>query len=172
MASAGGAALAGAMATDAWQTAQAGFAQLVSRGAPEQCSAIEAQLDSHAELVAQAADPERARESLVPLWQLELQKLLRHHPEVADELRALLAQVQAELSTAQQRWVQTNIARDHATQYIVQHGELHVHHGEPSYRIDEFRPSRPTCRCRCAASPADCWPPATRWWTSPAATRS
>jgi len=129
LASAGGAALVGAMATDAWQTARAGIARLVGHEASAQRATIEAQLDGHADLVARAADPEQARESLVPLWQLELQELLRHHPEMADGLRALLARVQAELPAAQQRWVQTNISRDQATQYIVQHGTLHVHPG-------------------------------------------
>ncbi|MGH3937107.1 MAG: tetratricopeptide repeat protein [Pseudonocardiaceae bacterium] len=39
---------------------------------------------------------------------------------------------------------QLNIARGRATQYNVQHGDLHVHHGERSYRVDEFRPRPPS----------------------------
>ncbi|MGH3950775.1 MAG: tetratricopeptide repeat protein [Pseudonocardiaceae bacterium] len=38
---------------------------------------------------------------------------------------------------------QLNIARDRSTQYIVQHGDLHVG-GQPNYRVDEFRPHRPS----------------------------
>jgi hypothetical protein len=38
---------------------------------------------------------------------------------------------------------QVNIALGRARQYNVRDGDLHVHHGEPTYRVDEFRPHRP-----------------------------
>ncbi|MGH4010805.1 MAG: hypothetical protein ACRDTH_22045 [Pseudonocardiaceae bacterium] len=135
LASAGGAALVGAMATDAWQTARSGIAALLGRGTPVRQSAIEAQLDGNADLVARAEDPVQVRETLVPLWQLELQELLRRNPEAADELRAVVARVQAALPAAQRSWVQTweqiNISRDHSAQYNVQHGTLNVHPDRP-----------------------------------------
>jgi hypothetical protein len=127
LAAAGGSALVGAMATDAWQATRSWMAGLFGRGGPAEQAAIEAQLDGHAALVAQAEDPDEARESLVAVWQLQLRSLLRHHPEVEEDLRELVARVQEALPVSQQTWVQTNIARDQATQNIVQHGTLHVH---------------------------------------------
>ncbi|HEU0087214.1 MAG TPA: hypothetical protein VFQ77_06150 [Pseudonocardiaceae bacterium] len=129
LAGAGGTALVGAMATDAWQATRSGVARLFGRGGPARQKAIEAQLDSNATLVAQAEDPDEVRQSLAAVWRLELAALLRQHPDAEDELRALVAQIHEELPAPQQTWVQTNIARDQATQYNVQHGNLHVHPG-------------------------------------------
>jgi hypothetical protein len=129
LAAAGGSALVGAMATDAWQATRSGVAGLFGRGGSAQQAAVEAQLDGNAALVAQAEDPEEVRRSLAPVWRLQLEALLGQHPGVEEELRALVAQVCLALPAAQQSWVQTNIARDRATQNIVQHGTLHVHSG-------------------------------------------
>lgn len=129
LADAGGTALVGAMATDAWQATRSGVSRLFGRGGSARQSVIEAQLDDNAALVAQAEDPEAARQSLVPVWRLQLEALLRQHPDAEEELRVLVAQVRQALPASQQAWVQTNIARDEATQNIVQHGTLHVHPG-------------------------------------------
>lgn len=127
LASVGGSALVGAMATDAWQATRSGVAGLFGRGGPARQAAVEAQLDGNAALVAQAEDPEEVRRHLAPVWRLQLEALLCQYPGVEEELRALVAQVRLALPAAQQSWVQTNIARDRATQNIVQHGTLHVH---------------------------------------------
>jgi hypothetical protein len=129
LAEVGGTALVGAMATDAWQVARSGVARLFGRGGVARQAGIEAQLDSNAVLVAQAEDPEAIRQSLVGVWRLELEGLLRRYPEAEAELRALVAQVRKALPAPQQRWVQTNIAREQAVQNIVQHGTLHVYPG-------------------------------------------
>ncbi|MGH3907240.1 MAG: hypothetical protein ACRDTE_24145 [Pseudonocardiaceae bacterium] len=132
LAGAGGTALVGAMATDAWQVTRAGVARLFGRGGAVRQAAIEAQLDNNAILVDHAADPgeiDEIRQSLAGMWRLELATLLRQHPDAEDELRALVAQIHDALPASQQTWVQTNIARDQATQNIVQHGNLHVHPG-------------------------------------------
>ncbi|MGH3950776.1 MAG: hypothetical protein ACRDSE_16940 [Pseudonocardiaceae bacterium] len=130
LAGAGGTALVGAMATDAWRATRSGVARLFGRGGPARQTAIEAQLDGNAALVAQAEDPDEARQNLAAVWRLELAALLRQHPETEDELRALVARIHEALPAAQQTWVQTNIARDQATQNIVQHGNVHVHPGD------------------------------------------
>jgi hypothetical protein len=117
------------MATDAWQATRSGVARLFGRGGSDQQTAIEAQLDGNAALVARARDPDEVRQSLVPVWRLQLEALLSEHPEVLEELRSLVAQVREALPAPQQTWVQTNIARDQATQNIVQHGTLDVHPG-------------------------------------------
>ncbi|MGH4021218.1 MAG: hypothetical protein ACRDT0_18715 [Pseudonocardiaceae bacterium] len=127
LAEAGGTALVGAMATDAWQTTRSGVARLFGRDGSARQAAVEAQLDGNAALVAQAEDPDEVRQSLAAVWRLELAALLRHNPGAEDELRALVAQIREALPAAQQMWVQTNNARDQATQYNVQHGNLHVH---------------------------------------------
>jgi hypothetical protein len=132
LAGAGGTALVGAMATDAWQATRAGVARLFSRSEPARQTAIEAQLDGNAALVALAEDPDEVRQTLVAVWQLQLEELLRQHPEVEKELRDLVAQLVEALPATQQTWVQTNIARNHATQNIVQHGTLYTHtSGDP-----------------------------------------
>jgi hypothetical protein len=128
LAGAGSAALVGAMATDAWQATRSGVARLFGRGGPARQIAIEAQLDGSAALVAQAGDPDEVRRSLVQVWRLQFEALLRQRPDAEEELRALVAQVGQALPVPQQMWVQTNVARDQATQNIVQHGTLHVNH--------------------------------------------
>jgi hypothetical protein len=52
-----------------------------------QPEAIEEQLDSHASLVAEAEDPDMVRQSVAAVWELQLQALLRQHPETEDEMR-------------------------------------------------------------------------------------
>jgi hypothetical protein len=116
--------LVAAMTTDAWQSARSAVARVFGRSGELRQSAVEVQLDRHAELVAQAADPDDARLGLVGVWQLELEALLDRHPEAADDLRALLAQIQAEMPPKLQAWVQTNIARDSGTVFAVQGGNL------------------------------------------------
>jgi hypothetical protein len=134
LAAAGGTALVGAMATDAWQTARSGVAKLFGRGGAGRRTAIEAQLDGNAVLVERASDRDEARRALVPLWQMELHRLLEDRPEVESELRNLLAHVQNALPAEQRRWVlQTNVARDAATVYAVQDGKQEIHyHGSAS----------------------------------------
>jgi hypothetical protein len=114
-----------AMATDTWSTAREGIAKLFRRRSPDRQAAIEAQLDANAALVVQAQDTERARGALTGLWQLELEGFLTRHPDAADELGTLVAQIQAALPTAQQQWVQHNTARDHSLLNAVQHGTQH-----------------------------------------------
>jgi hypothetical protein len=137
LAEAGGSALVGAMATDAWQATRSGVARLFGRGESARQIAIEAQLDGNAALVAQADDPDGVRQSLAPAWRLQLEALLRQDPAVEEELRALVAQVRQALPAPQQSWVQTNIAREEAIQNIVQHGTLHVHPAAVTHRAPE-----------------------------------
>ena len=129
LAGAAGTAVVGAMATDVWQVARSGVVRLFGRGGPERRTAIEAQLDGNAALVAEAGDPDEVRRGLAAMWRPKLEALLRQHPDVEEELRVLVAQVRDRLPAPQQTWVQNNIARDQATQNIVQHGTLHVHQG-------------------------------------------
>lgn len=118
--------LVAAMTTGAWQSARSGAARLFGR-AGESRQSIEVQLDNSAEMVTQAADPDRVRRGVAGMWQLKLESLLGQDPGAADDLRALMAQVQAELPPELQAWAQTNIARDGGTVFAVQGGNLVVH---------------------------------------------
>jgi hypothetical protein len=119
--------LVGAMATDAWQAAKGGVVRLFRRSGGEQQAAIEEQLSRNAIRVEQAQDANSARQRLAPSWQLELESLLAEDPDAAEELTALIAEIQKQLPPAEQVWVQTNIARDQGTLFAVQGGNMVVH---------------------------------------------
>ncbi|MER7775802.1 hypothetical protein ABTZ21_12415 [Streptomyces sp. NPDC096191] len=131
LAASGGTALVGAMATDAWQTARDRTARLFGRQGAQRQTAIEAQLDGNVILVERADDPDLARQALVPLWQMELNRLLEEHPGSEAELQELIAHVRDDLPAPQQRWVQNNIARDNSRQFAVQGGDI-IYHESPS----------------------------------------
>jgi hypothetical protein len=119
--------LVAAMATGAWQGARAGAARLFHRGGhalPE----IEGRLDSDAEIVKQAKDPDGARADLAGGWKQRLALLLREFPDARADLAALIDQVRGELPSAQAGWVQTNLATDHGVVNAVQHGNLNTFH--------------------------------------------
>ena len=108
--------LVAAMTTDAWGGIRSGVARLFAHGGEASRQAAEIQLDSSAELVARSDDKDRARQSLVGLWTLELEQFLGQHPAAADDLQALMAHAQAVLPQPQQLWVQM----------IISHGGLSV----------------------------------------------
>ena len=126
LAAAGGSAIVGAMATDAWEFTRSRMASLFGRGDARRTEAIEGQLEEDAGMLERAADTEHARQDLLPTWRRRLADYLTQDPEAAQGLRELVEQVQAKLPTQQQAWMQTNIAREHATQYIVQGGNQYV----------------------------------------------
>jgi hypothetical protein len=130
VAEAAAAALVGAMATDAWQTARAGFAQLLGRGDRGRQDLADRRLEQAAVQVAQADhdNQDRIRGELLSAWQVRLRDLLEEHPEIVEELRTLTAQVQSRLPAAQQAWAQQNLARNHGTVYGVQAGDQHIHY--------------------------------------------
>ena len=130
LAVAGATALVGAMATDAWQAARAGFAKLFGRGDRQKLELADRRLDQAAAQVAQADhnNQDRVRGELLAAWQVRLQDLLDEQPDAEEELRTLTAQIHAQLPATQQAWVQHNLARDHGTIYGVQAGDQHIHY--------------------------------------------
>ncbi|MGW6054949.1 hypothetical protein [Streptomyces sp. NPDC055189] len=125
---AGGTAVVGAMATDSWTLARARVAQLFRRRAGEdRQQAIEGQLDSNARLVAEAEDGDQVRQTLLPLWQLELRSLLQRDPAAAEELRALIDEVRP-AGNSEPKWVQDVVVRDNAKAFVVQGGNIVNHH--------------------------------------------
>ena len=105
LAASGGTALVAAAATDAWQSARAGFAGLLGRAGWHQ-ELVESRLDRTAAEVERAAEPDVVRDRLLPDWQVRLSDLLEERPELAADLRELTSRVQAQLPAAQQAWVQ------------------------------------------------------------------
>src|ERR1700722_9551583 len=96
--------LVAAMATSAWQSARTGVARLFHRGG-RALPAIEARLDSDAEIIKQAEDPDGARKDLAGGCKQQLAQLLRESPESAADLAALIDQVRGELPPDQAGWV-------------------------------------------------------------------
>ncbi|WP_445525311.1 hypothetical protein [Streptomyces cyslabdanicus] len=128
---AGGTTVVGAMATDSWAVARGGIARLFRRRGEGRQTVIEAQLDNNAALVARARDAERVRQSLLPVWQLELESLLDEHPDAADELRELISEIRDRLPDDQRAWVQNNVAKDGGQVFAVQGGNVVVHQAPP-----------------------------------------
>jgi hypothetical protein len=129
LAKAGSMMLVGAMATEAFDVARAGIARLFRRFKPGKEDALAEQLGEDGELVDEAADAERpeVRAKLAPSWELRLRRLLEEHVDAEPDLRELVARLESAMPGPQQNWVQTNIARDHATVYAAQGGNV-IHH--------------------------------------------
>lgn len=130
LAGAGATALIGAMATDLWQGARGGAVRLFGRGGEARGSAIGAQLDEDADLVARAepdGDADEIRAELLPVWRRRLILLLEEHPEYEADLRTLVDSARGGLPDGRQVWTQENTARDHGTLFAVQGGSLHYH---------------------------------------------
>ncbi|MGW4818377.1 hypothetical protein ACWEP4_05200 [Streptomyces sp. NPDC004227] len=81
------------MATDAWERTRDGFAALWRRASPSRANAVEGELEATREelLVAREAGDEMTEQELGDEWAGRLRRLLREHPEAADELRQILA---------------------------------------------------------------------------------
>jgi hypothetical protein len=129
LAAAGGSALIGAAATDAWQAARDGVLALFGRGGDRRREAAAARLDEDAAAVEAAAPGERdgVRAQLLPKWQTRLADLLEEYPEAREELQAWVQRVRDQLPPAQQSWVQNNTAQDRGTVFAVQGGNQHIH---------------------------------------------
>ncbi|RZU18290.1 hypothetical protein [Streptomyces sp. BK239] len=101
----GGAAIVAAMVTDAWQTARVRTVRLFQRGGRDPRE-IEAQLDRSVARVTREGT-EAARVGQVTRWRDDLEDLLSEYPDAADDLRALVREVDAQLPRVQQQLVQT-----------------------------------------------------------------
>ena len=107
-AEAGGTALIGAAATDAWQTARNGMVKLFARGGKRRAELARDRLDRDVAVIEAAGPGERdeVRARLLPGWQVRLADLLEEFPDARDEMVAWAEQVRAQLPTAEASWVQ------------------------------------------------------------------
>ncbi|MFI5530038.1 hypothetical protein ACIA8O_15990 [Kitasatospora sp. NPDC051853] len=100
LAASGATQVVGAIATDTWPAVKAAVLALWRRTHPER---VEAELEEAREELLAARETGRADELqglLVNEWQARLARLLATHPELVDELRALVASL---LAAAQER---------------------------------------------------------------------
>jgi hypothetical protein len=127
LATKGGAALVGAAATDAWQSARSGVVRLFGRAGSRRQDLAEVWLDEDAAALQNSGPDERVRlrSELAPAWQQRMADMLTEFPEMREELEAWINQVQSELPAAEQSWVQTNFAGRDA--YVVQHGNQYFY---------------------------------------------
>ncbi|MFJ3725298.1 hypothetical protein ACIPYQ_22370 [Streptomyces sp. NPDC090045] len=129
LAEAGAGAVVTAMTTDLWQSTRDAVLGLFHRTDRGRRAEIEAQLDGNAALMRNAEVPEDVRRTLSHLWALELTELLRRDPSNVEPLARLADAVAAALPGSRRapHCEQTNNARDSATLFAVQRGDLHVH---------------------------------------------
>ncbi len=101
LAAAGGTAVVSAMATDTWESVKAGLGRMFGRGDGARAAATEHRLErAKAELaVLSGVELERAGDAQAAAWRTRLADLLEDHPEVADQVRTMIAQVQASKAT-------------------------------------------------------------------------
>ncbi|MEU0389818.1 hypothetical protein [Streptomyces chartreusis] len=134
LAAAGGAALVGAMATDAWQTARTRFLQLLGRdgrGDAVEHQVMEHQLETQADVVERTPEGsrERVRAAFLPGWQLQLADFLQQHPEAEQEFRQVIEQVRSELPETYQRQLGTHFeVRAGRDAYTSAHDMTVTHH--------------------------------------------
>lgn len=132
LASAGGAALVAAAATDAWQYARAGTLRLFSHSDVRQ-DLLEARLAATATQLegAAAAEREADLQILSNQWATRLSDLLHEHPEIAAELRDLIDGIHSRLSSASTAWtiggITANAGRD---AYVAGRDQVIVHRGD------------------------------------------
>ncbi|MCU7723814.1 hypothetical protein ODJ79_08825 [Actinoplanes sp. KI2] len=126
---AGGSALVGAAATDAWQSARGGLVRLFAKAGRREETAARWTDEMAAELEASPpAERAVAEQRWVQTWQQRLHDLVEEDPQIGDELREWAEAVRAQLPAERQSWVNTFIAADHARQYNAPGGSITVHH--------------------------------------------
>jgi hypothetical protein len=131
LASTGGSALVTAMVTDGWEGVRSRFARLFGRGDVKETEASTARLEESRVALAGLSGPalEQARGEQEIVWRTRLGDLLEQDPSAEQELRTLVAEVQAEMITSAGRVEQHATAFDHAQQAVQGHGVQNVTFG-------------------------------------------
>ena len=133
LASTGGTALVTAMVTDSWEGMKARFARLFGRGDTAAGAAAGRLEQSRAALAGLSGpDLERARAEQEIIWRTRLGDLLEQDPAAEQELRALVAEVQAQVVGSSGRVEQHAAAFDQAQQAVQGHGVQNVTFGGQS----------------------------------------
>lgn len=119
------------MVTDSWEGVKARFARLFGRGDAAQAEAAVGRLEQSRAVLAGLSGPglERARTEQEIIWRTRLSDLLDHDPAAEPELRALVAEVQAQVVGSAGRVEQHAVAFDQAQQAVQGHGVQNVTFG-------------------------------------------
>jgi hypothetical protein len=123
------------LATSAWERATGAVGELWRRVHPERAETVRAELeDSRTEvLAARQAGDEQVEQALVGEWQGRLRRLLAADPQLADELRLVVARLGSALADAdpQRGATITMLATASGNSRVHQAGrDLHVSTGE------------------------------------------
>ncbi len=131
LASTGGSALVTAMVTDGWEGVKARFARLFGRGDAKQAEVAAGRLEQSRAVLAGLSGPglERERAEQEVVWRTRLGDLLEHDPSAEQELRTLVAEVQAQVVGSAGRVEQHAAAFDQAQQAVQGHGVQNVTFG-------------------------------------------
>lgn len=130
LASTGGTAVVTAMVTDGWEGVRARVARLFGRGDSAQAEAAGRLEQSRAALAGlSGADLDRVRAEQELMWRTRLGDLLEQDPSVEPELRAVVAQVQAQVAGSAGPVHQHAVAFDQAQQAVQGHGVQNVTFG-------------------------------------------
>jgi hypothetical protein len=127
LAAAGGTALVNAMVTDGWEGIRKRFAQLLGRGSDHKVAAAAARLERSREMLTEISGTgiEKAQAEQAVVWRTRLSDLLEDHPDAGDELRKLIAEVQAEVIGSVGPVRQQVIGFDQVQQAVQGHGVQH-----------------------------------------------
>jgi hypothetical protein len=87
--------LVAAAAGNAWEAARRGFARIMGRGNSTRTELAEHRLD---ETRQQLRDGSERQDALITTWRTRLADLLEEDPDIADDLRALLGDLSADIS--------------------------------------------------------------------------
>ncbi|MDT3438823.1 MULTISPECIES: hypothetical protein [unclassified Pseudofrankia] len=119
--------LVASLATDGWERAKSAMGSLWRRVHPDRADAVEADLvDIRAEvLAAREAGDERTEQVLAEEWRSRLRRLLASDPQLANELRQIVAELTPKLPEMDQARIgqisMTATASDHS--HIIQLGQ-------------------------------------------------
>lgn len=134
LAVAGATALVNAMVTDGWEGVRKRFARLLGRGDEKETEAAAARLEKSQEMLSglSGTELEKAQAEQAIVWRTRLGDLLESHPNAEDELRTLVAEVQAQVVGSAGRVEQHAAAFDQAQQAVQGHGVQNITFGGQS----------------------------------------
>ena len=128
-----GTTLVGLLATDTWNSVRQGMVLLWRRARPDRAEDVGAELDAaREELLAAQEDSDlrtaaETRDGIRAEWQGRVRRLLYAHPELADDLRALLAETTSAAPVSPTPPVPTQQATASGEARIYQAGrDLHI----------------------------------------------
>src|SRR5580698_5378320 len=91
--------LVAAAAGNAWEAARRGFARIMGRGNSTRTELAEHRLDeTRQQLRDELRDGSERQDALITTWRTRLADLLEEDPDIADDLRALLGDLSADIS--------------------------------------------------------------------------